>query len=33
VARVELPDLDLHGPHDLRHTFATWLEEAASRLG
>jgi hypothetical protein len=23
------PDLDLHGPHDLRHTFATWLEDAA----
>jgi integrase len=22
-------DLDLHGPHDLRHTFATWLEDAA----
>jgi integrase len=22
------PHLDLHGPHDLRHTFATWLEEA-----
>jgi Phage integrase family len=21
--------LDLHGPHDLRHTFATWLEDAA----
>jgi integrase len=21
--------LDLRGPHDLRHTFATWLEEAA----
>jgi integrase len=20
--------LDLHGPHDLRHTFATWLEVA-----
>jgi integrase len=20
--------LDLHGPHDLRHTFATWLEDA-----
>jgi hypothetical protein len=19
--------LDLHGPHDLRHTFATWLED------
>jgi integrase len=22
-------DLDLHGPHDLRHTYATWLEDAA----
>jgi len=21
-------DLNLHGPHDLRHTFATWLEDA-----
>jgi integrase len=21
-------DLALHGPHDLRHTFATWLEDA-----
>jgi len=21
-------DLDLRGPHDLRHTFATWLEDA-----
>ncbi len=24
----DLPHLDLHGPHDLRHTFATWLEDA-----
>jgi integrase len=24
----ELAQLDLRGPHDLRHTFATWLEEA-----
>jgi len=23
-----LANLELHGPHDLRHTFATWLEEA-----
>jgi integrase len=23
-----LKDLDLRGPHDLRHTFATWLEDA-----
>ena len=21
--------MDLRGPHDLRHTFATWLEDAA----
>jgi Phage integrase family len=28
ASRAELPDLDLHGPHDLRHTFATWLEDA-----
>ena len=27
VARAALPTLDLHGPHDLRHTFATWLED------
>ena len=27
ASRAELPDLDLHGPHDLRHTFATWLED------
>jgi integrase len=27
VARAELSDLDPHGPHDLRHTFATWLED------
>jgi integrase len=29
VARAELPELDPHGPHDLRHTFATWLEDGA----
>jgi hypothetical protein len=23
VAQAELPELDQHGPHDLRHTFAT----------
>jgi len=23
-----LTHLDLHGPHDLRHTYATWLEDA-----
>jgi integrase len=29
TAAVEnLAHLDLHGPHDLRHTFATWLEDA-----
>jgi integrase len=27
AARAGLADLDLHGPHDLRHTFATWLED------
>jgi integrase len=25
--RAGLIGLDLHGPHDLRHTFATWLED------
>jgi integrase len=29
VARAELPELDPHGLHDLRHTFATWLEDGA----
>jgi hypothetical protein len=29
VARAELPELDPHGPHDPRHTFATWLEDGA----
>jgi integrase len=28
VRRAGLDGLDLHGPHDLRHTFATWLEDA-----
>src|SRR5215217_4153707 len=28
AAGEDLADLDLHGPHDLRHTFATWLEDA-----
>jgi integrase len=28
-AAADLDHLDLRGPHDLRHTFATWLEEAA----
>jgi hypothetical protein len=30
VARTDadLAHLDLRGPHDLRHTFATWLEDA-----
>src|SRR4029453_14729180 len=27
VSRAGLDSLDLHGPHDLRHTFATWLED------
>jgi integrase len=25
---VDLAHLDLRGPHDLRHTFATWLEDS-----
>jgi integrase len=29
TAGADLGHLDLRGPHDLRHTFATWLEEAA----
>jgi integrase len=28
AAGEDLAHLDLHGPHDLRHTFATWLEDA-----
>ena len=28
MSRAGLDGLDLHGPHDLRHTFATWLEDA-----
>lgn len=28
AVQPRFPHLDLHGPHDLRHTFATWLEEA-----
>ena len=24
----DLVELDPHGPHDLRHTFSTWLEDA-----
>jgi len=28
ITKPRFPDLDLHGPHDLRHTFATWLEDA-----
>jgi integrase len=27
-AGTDLAHLDLRGPHDLRHTFATWLEDA-----
>jgi integrase len=27
VEAAKLPQLALHGPHDLRHTFATWLED------
>jgi integrase len=29
AAGEDLVHLDLRGPHDLRHTFATWLEDAA----
>ena len=29
AAGAELGHLDLRGPHDLRHTFSTWLEDAA----
>jgi hypothetical protein len=28
AAGEDLAHLDLHGPHDLHHTFATWLEDA-----
>src|SRR4029453_4217806 len=28
VGTAPLSHLDLRGPHDLRHTFATWLEDA-----
>ncbi len=28
AAGADLGHLDLRGPHDLRHTFATWLEDA-----
>ena len=36
VALPTTPDplmdsVDLHGAHDFRHTFATWLEDAASQ--
>jgi integrase len=27
-AGADLAGLDTHGPHDLRHTFSTWLEDA-----
>jgi hypothetical protein len=33
AGRAELPDLDLHGPHDLRHSFATWLEDGGIQPG
>ena len=29
VKRADLDHLDLRGPHDFRHTFSTWLEDAA----
>ena len=28
VKRAELDHLQLRGPHDFRHTFSTWLEDA-----
>jgi integrase len=28
VKRADLSHLDLRGPHDFRHTFSTWLEDA-----
>jgi integrase len=28
VKRADLGHLQLRGPHDLRHTFSTWLEDA-----
>jgi integrase len=28
VSRADLGHLDLRGPHDFRHTFSTWLEDA-----
>jgi integrase len=28
VKRADLHHLQLRGPHDLRHTFSTWLEDA-----
>jgi integrase len=28
AAGEDLAQLDLRGPHDLRHTFSTWLEDA-----
>jgi integrase len=28
IEQPRFPHLDLRGPHDLRHTFATWLEDA-----
>ena len=28
AAGADLGHLDLRGPHDLRHTFSTWLEDA-----
>jgi integrase len=35
VARAgqDLAAVDPHGPHDLRHTFSTWLEDAGIPLG
>jgi integrase len=30
LAGHDLAAVDPHGPHDLRHTFSTWLEDAGS---
>jgi integrase len=30
AGETALANLELHGPHDLRHTFATWLERGSN---
>jgi integrase len=32
-ARADLTHLQLRGPHDLQHSFSTWLEDEESRRG